>query len=327
MAVAIVLAAAFCLGFGFVLQQRAAQQAPLSDFLSPKLLIDLVRKPMWLLGIAAMIAGQVLGALALGRADISLIEPLLAANLLFALALTALIWRQPVGLREWCGAVLLAAGIGAFIGLGRPHGRGGTNPAEHWSVVGGIAVAALIFLLLSRNRPMERKATFLAAAAGCLYGLQDGFTRRSLLVLDLGWMNLLLSWQPYVVIVVAIVGLTFAQSAFEAAPLKQSLPAITAAEPIAGITFGIGVFGERLQTTVWAILGEVIGLLAIVAGVVLLARSPALVEMTNTTDAETGASAERAAGADSAGGSSRPGGTGEPVDSGEVGSSGPRSAE
>lgn len=281
MALAIVLAAAFCLGLGFVLQQRAAEQAPLADFLSPRLLIDLVRKPMWLLGIAAMVGGQVLGALALGRVDITLVEPLLAANLLFALALSALIWRQRVGLREWSAAVLLGVGIGIFIGVGRPHGGGGTNLIEHWSVVGGIALFALAFLLIARTKPMAKEAAFLAASAGCLYGLQDGFTRRSLLILDHGWVHLLESWQPYTVIVIAIVGLTLAQSAFEAAPLKQSLPAITAAEPVTGIAFGIGVFGERLQTTPWAIGGEVIGLIAIVTGVVLLARSPALVEGTD----------------------------------------------
>ena len=39
---ALALGAACCLGFGFVLQQNAAQRAPLSDFLSFRLLLDLV---------------------------------------------------------------------------------------------------------------------------------------------------------------------------------------------------------------------------------------------------------------------------------------------
>ncbi|MFD2685958.1 hypothetical protein ACFS5L_14055 [Streptomyces phyllanthi] len=37
------IGAACCLGFGYVLQQQAASHAPLSDFLSPRLLLDLVR--------------------------------------------------------------------------------------------------------------------------------------------------------------------------------------------------------------------------------------------------------------------------------------------
>ena len=75
------VSAACCLGFGFVLQQNAAQRAPLSDFLSPRLLLDLIRVPRWLGGLGLMIVGMVLGAVALGRGEISLVEPLLATNL------------------------------------------------------------------------------------------------------------------------------------------------------------------------------------------------------------------------------------------------------
>ena len=72
------VSAACCLGFGFVLQQNAARQAPLSDFLSPRLLLDLVKVPRWLGGIGLMVAGMVLGAIALGQGEVSLVEPLLA---------------------------------------------------------------------------------------------------------------------------------------------------------------------------------------------------------------------------------------------------------
>lgn len=65
------VSAAFCLGIGFVLQQNAAQHAPLNDFLSPRLLLDLVRVPRWLFGIGFMVCGMALGAIALGNGEIS----------------------------------------------------------------------------------------------------------------------------------------------------------------------------------------------------------------------------------------------------------------
>jgi len=84
------------------------------------------------------------------------------------------------------------------------------------------------------------------------------------------------SWLPYAVVVVAVLGLLLAQSAFEAAPLRASLPAITAAEPLTGIAYGISVFAERVRIApVWLVL-EATGLIAMVTGVVLLARSPML---------------------------------------------------
>ncbi|WP_459112814.1 DMT family protein, partial [Streptomyces sp. OR43] len=82
------VSAACCLGFGFVLQQAAARHAPKSDYLSPRLLLDLMRVRSWLAGIGLMVCGMVLGALALGKGEVSVVEPLLATNLLFAMALS-----------------------------------------------------------------------------------------------------------------------------------------------------------------------------------------------------------------------------------------------
>ena len=44
---------------------------------------------------------------------------------------------------------------------------------------------------------------------------------------------LCLAWQPYALVVLGFAGLILVQSAFETAPLRMSLPALTAAEPLA----------------------------------------------------------------------------------------------
>jgi drug/metabolite transporter (DMT)-like permease len=273
----IVLAAAFLLGLGFVLQQRAAQQAPPDELLSYRLLLDLVRKPVWLAGIASMVGGQVLGAVALGKADVTLVEPLLTANLLFALALARLVSAQALGRREWSGAALLILGIAVFVIAGDPRaGQTTLHNLQAWLVVGGIGCLAALLVAVARRRPGPEKATLLAAAAGALFGLQDGFTRRAMTLLDEGVAHLLASWQIYAVVGVAIVGILLAQSAFEAAPLKASLPAMTVAEPLCGMAFGVGAFGEVVRVApVWLGL-ESAGLLAMVTGVIMLGRSPHL---------------------------------------------------
>jgi drug/metabolite transporter (DMT)-like permease len=118
---ALALSAACCLGFGFVLQQNAAQRAPLSDFLSFRLLLDLVKVPRWLGGIGLMVVGMALGAAALGQGELSLVEPLLATNLLFALALSRKQSGQPLGRQGWAGLLLLAGGVTAFIVAAPPR--------------------------------------------------------------------------------------------------------------------------------------------------------------------------------------------------------------
>src|ERR1700750_1851602 len=88
------LLAAVLLGIGFVLQQYAARQEPECRFLSPRILTDLRRKPRWLIGIACMVAGQLLAAWSIGHAALTLVEPLLTTYLLFALLLAVPVSRE-----------------------------------------------------------------------------------------------------------------------------------------------------------------------------------------------------------------------------------------
>lgn len=146
------VSAACCLGFGFVLQQNAAQRAPLSDFLSLRLLFDLIQVPRWLGGIGLMVAGMVLGAIALGQGEISLVEPLLATNLLFALALSRKQTRQPLGRQGWGGLALLAGGVTAFIVAGRPHGGTAvSDPFRHWLIIGAMIGLALLLTTYAKR--------------------------------------------------------------------------------------------------------------------------------------------------------------------------------
>ena len=66
------------------------------------------------------------------------------------------------------------------------------------------------------------------------------------------------------------------ESAFNAAPLHASLPAITAAEPVAGMLLGVVVFGDVVHRSPGMLLLQGAGLAAMVLGVVLVARAPVL---------------------------------------------------
>ncbi|NEB78375.1 hypothetical protein G3I40_24585 [Streptomyces sp. SID14478] len=272
------VSAAFCLGVGFVLQQNAARHAPLGDFLSPRLLLDLIRVPRWLAGIGLMVCGMALGAVALGRGEVTLVEPLLATNLLFALVLSRRQTRAPLGRQGWAGLSLLAGGVTAFIVAGQP--RGGTavaDPLRHWLIIGVMVGAALALAALARRSRLSAGPVLLAVAAGLLYGVQDALTRVSGQRLgEGGWTALFTGWQPYAVVALGVTGLVLVQSAFETAPLRMSLPALTAAQPLAGIVCGVGFLGDRLRMDTGALAWEAVGLAGIVAGVVLLGLHPAM---------------------------------------------------
>ncbi|MER6113829.1 DMT family transporter [Streptomyces hirsutus] len=272
------VSAACCLGFGFVLQQNAAQRAPLGDFLSPRLLLDLMKVPRWLGGMALMVAGMALGAAALGHGELSLVEPLLATNLLFALTLSRHQTGQSLGLQGWAGLALLAGGVTAFVVAGQPTGgRALTDPLRHWLIIGGTVGLAMLLTGCAKRSRLTVGPALLALAAGLLYGVQDALTRVSGQRFTAGGLAGLLSgWQPYAVLALGVTGLVLVQSAFETAPLRMSLPALTAAQPLAGIACGVGFLGDRLRTDTGALAWEACGLAAIVVGIVLLGLHPAM---------------------------------------------------
>jgi hypothetical protein len=273
------VAAAALLGAGFVLQQDVAQHAPKSHFLRISLAADLLRRPRWLAGLATMVAGQLLSAWVIGHMALSLAEPLLAANLLFALLLAGPVSKQAVYKSEIIGALLLMAGV-TTLSVARnvqavqvPVGR----PA-YWPYAGAAAaVVAYGFVQLGRRHSGGLRATLTGVSAGVVFGIQDALTRQTVPMLDSGHIiRLLASWPAYCLIVAGVIGLWLMQSAFSAAPLHASLPAITAAEPVTGIALGIIVFGDTVPLSPGMIAVQLAGFAALVVGVIMVARAPAL---------------------------------------------------
>jgi drug/metabolite transporter (DMT)-like permease len=266
------------LGLGYVLQQDAAARAPLADILSLRLLLDLAKIPRWLGGIGFMVLGQLVSALALTQGDVSRVAPLLATNLLFAMALARRISGQRLGRTGWAGVVLLSGGVALFVAAGSPEGSdGGTGPVRRWLVLGSVVAVAFVMVVIARHLRLAEEPPLLAGAAGVLYGLQDALTREAGTRFgDAGLVGLLTSWQPYVIVTSAVIGLVLVQSAFETGQLRQSLPALTAAEPLSAIACGIGFLGDTVRVTPPALAAEVVGLGAAVGGVFLLGRHPAM---------------------------------------------------
>ena len=278
MNIAITLIAAMLAGTGFVLQQHAAEQAPQSYFLRLRLITTLLHRPRWLAGVAVMAAGQLLSAWAIGHVALSLAEPLLTSSLVFALALAVPLSGQRLRAAEMLGAVLLCAGVAA-LSLARSAGP----PAESfgsfaaWPAAAGIAAVAGAFLVAGLRRTGQQRATLTGTAAGLIFGISDALTRQAVETLDNHSVLVLLTgWPVYALAVASLAGFWLMESAFSAAPLHASLPAITAAEPVAGILLGVVVFGDVVHVSPGMLALQAAGLAALVLGVILVARAPVL---------------------------------------------------
>jgi drug/metabolite transporter (DMT)-like permease len=278
MRIAIALAAALLIGTGLVLQQHAAEQAPKSHFLRVSLVADLFRKPRWLLGIAVMGVGEVLSAWTLGNLSLSLAEPLLATQLIFALVVAVPLSGERLRKSEILGAILLSGGVGALSAARSVNAEGMRfGSAAYWPAAAAIGFLALILVRAGLRRTGQQRATLTGLAAGLCFGISDALTRNTLLIVEHhGVPAVLTTWPAYSLAVAALAALWLMENSFSAAPLHASLPAITAAEPVVGILLGVVVFGDAIRISPPMLALQAAGIVALVVGVILVARAPAL---------------------------------------------------
>lgn len=270
------LGAAAFFGLGSVVQQLAAATAPPETALSFRLLWYLLHQRLWLAGFASSLAGNGLSTTAIAAGGVALAQPLFTSRLLFAVVLTAVFTKIRVPRRDWSAAVMTAAGLGVFVAIGNPRkGHPLLASSLSWGVaLGAVAVGVGVLVLVARRAEVTRAAFALGAAAGLLFGLQSSLTETSTTYLSRQGLGALLHWQPYLLAVVAIYGALLIQSAYEMAPLPASFPALVTVEPLTGTIIGVTVLHGALRVTPGALAGEVGGLIVMVAGVALLARSP-----------------------------------------------------
>jgi hypothetical protein len=269
------LAAAVLLGVGFVLQQYSAEQEPESRFMSARILTDLLRKPRWLAGIGCMVVGQVLAAWAIGHLELTVVEPLLSTYLLFALILAVPMSKQAFRLTEIAGALILCTGVALLSATrtAKPIGLS-FGSFSHWPAAAIIAAIAFIAVQTGQRRQGQVRASLTGVGAGLVFGIQDALTRQTLEVLQgKSFTVLFTTWSAYAVVGAGILGVWLMQNAFSAAPLRASLPAIAAGEPVAGIALGIVVFGDRIQISPVQLAIEAGGIAALIVGVIAVARS------------------------------------------------------
>jgi drug/metabolite transporter (DMT)-like permease len=296
MSIAIGLVAAMLVGVGLVLQQHAAERAPQAHFLRLQLIAELLRERRWLVGIAIMAAGEILSAWTIGNLDLSVAEPLLATDLIFALLLAVPLSGQRLRKSEIIGAVLLSAGVAA-LSVSRSVNAESTRfgSTAYWPAAAGIGFVALCFVRAGWRRSGSLRATLTGTASGLVFGISDGLTRSTLLIVsNRGVLAVFTSWPAYCLAAASLVALWLMENSFNAAPLHASLPAITAAEPVVGILLGVVVFGDVIRISPGQIALQAAGILALIGGVILVARAPVLSSLRPGRKAGDGPGAARA---------------------------------
>ncbi len=272
-AVAAALGAAFCFAVGSIVQQGVARESG-ADVLRLRLLLRLVREPRWIAGVALGVFSFAIQGVALAFGPLTLVQPLAATDVLFALPLIARRYRRRITSQEAVGALTVTAGIVVFLAVSPPASGVGAPPVRAWLPVflalGALLAVAAPVALRVRDR---MRVVWLAAAAGALYGLLDALTKSTVDLMAAGGTAVFWHWEPYALLVTGVLGALFGQSAFGAGALSLSLPVIDTLEPVCAVVIGATVFGERLASSPVNLAFQVAGGAVAVIGIALLSRS------------------------------------------------------
>jgi drug/metabolite transporter (DMT)-like permease len=164
--VALVAAALYAAAVG--IQAFEARRAPASDRLRFTLLGRLLRRHLWLAGASIGVVGWVVQASALSFAPLTLVEPALAATLVFLLIVGSRVLGEHVEPREVAGVVAVSIGL-AGLGLAAP-----SHSPHHETGVALVALALLTTIVIAPYAIGVRRHTpplLVAASAGVAYAV------------------------------------------------------------------------------------------------------------------------------------------------------------
>jgi drug/metabolite transporter (DMT)-like permease len=248
LAVVLALASSGCYAIATVTQQGVAARLPSGRAFDPAVLLRLARRPAWLAGLAAVIAGFGLQAAALGLGRLVVIEPVLATGLLFALALAARRDRRHLRPGEWAAALAVVAGLAVFLAAGQPTGGQRTASAAELGLAAA-ATAVLVGLcaaLAGRFRG-SRRALLFGVGGGVAAGMTDALVKSVAVAVVGRLLAVFADPRLYVLIVIGLLTYTVQQNGYRAAGLAAFLPAFAVVEPVTGSLLGLIIYHERLR--------------------------------------------------------------------------------
>jgi drug/metabolite transporter (DMT)-like permease len=269
LAAIVALIAAFCFAIASVAQHHVAHETETERTLNPRLFLELARRPLWWAGSFGDLFGFIIQGVALSLGAVALVQPLLVTGLLLAIPLSAAVNHRKVVRAEIGGALLCCAGLAGFLIAAQP-----TEGSDHVTGHDGLLLLASVgpvvvaLVLASRKLSGVARSVALALSAGTLFAVCSPLL--SVIVRDL---HHLFQWPLATIAVCGVIGFLLTQNAYQAGSLPAPLACITICEPIVAVTLGVTLLHEHLDAGPLAIGVIVVSVVAVVIGVIMVARN------------------------------------------------------
>ncbi|MGV9345024.1 DMT family transporter [Streptomyces spiralis] len=226
---------------GAIVQERVAVSAPGEQY-AP------LRRPAWWAAVALNVLGGLLHVVALACGPLSLVQPLGALTIVFALPMAALFVGRRAGAAAWRGAVMATVGLAGLLSLVGASDTQSLSAAQRLAVavVTGGAVVALTVAGRAAHRHPAVRSVLLATGSGIAFGMSSVFTK-----------TVAVDWSDGVsaadlpslaaIGVLATAGMLLSQASYRGGGLAAPLATLTVVNPVVAAAVGITMFGETFR--------------------------------------------------------------------------------
>ncbi|MGW3667771.1 DMT family transporter [Streptomyces sp. NPDC005141] len=246
LSVLLCLVSALCYAVGALLQERVAVAAR-----RPAVHATLC-SGLWWAALTLNGGGGLLHVLALRWGPLTLVQPLGALTIVFALPLAALghgegAGRAGAGRAAWAGVGLVAGGLAVLTAM-VDTGPGGVLSVRDQSVIAGLGIAGVVLLAVTAAgmRWAAGRSAVLAAAAGVAFGVASVHVKA---VVD-GWGVLGAGAEAAglcLTALMAVAGLAASQASYRGAGLTVPLVTTTLVNPVVASLIGVAVMDDGFR--------------------------------------------------------------------------------
>ncbi|MFR0355788.1 DMT family transporter [Streptomyces sediminimaris] len=249
---------------GAIVQEHVAVSSPGRQY-AP------LRRTAWWAAVALNGLGGLLHVVALAYGPLSLVQPLGALTIVFALPMAALFVGRRAGATAWRGAVMATVGLAGLLSLVASSDAQSLSTAQRVAVAvvsGGVVVALMIAGRAAHRHPAVR-SMLLATGSGIAFGMSSVFTK----TVAVDWTDGVSAADlPFlaVIAVLATAGMLLSQASYRGAGLAAPLATLTVVNPVVAAALGITMFGETFRYgTTGTVLALACGVVA-AGGLILL---------------------------------------------------------
>ncbi|MGY0071346.1 DMT family transporter [Streptomyces sp. QTS137] len=226
---------------GAIVQEQVAVSSPGEQY-AP------LRRPAWWAAVALNSLGGLLHVVALAYGPLSVVQPLGALTIVFALPMAALFVGRRAGATAWRGALMATVGLAGLLSLVGASDAQSLDTGQRVAValVTAVAVVALMVAARTVQRHPAVRSILLAVASGIAFGMSSVFTK----TVAVDWADGVSAGDVpslAVIGVLATAGLLLSQASYRDAGLAAPLATLTVVNPVVAAAVGLTMFGETFR--------------------------------------------------------------------------------